>query len=247
MSSKSKPQSNSRNSNDQADELKRRARRRLVGSIVLFLTAIIVVPAVIETEPAQTQSPIELVVPEKPDADEVQSPEPTTDVSEGGSIFEQENVVQSPKPADDSVSKTTDSPAQGSSAKNEPDPVARAVKDTSPPPASKPEPETKAQPTERPEPDSETRASTAVSSDPIEKFAQADVYWVQVVAVSNKNRADALRDELSSKGFEGRIESISTDQGTVYRVRVGPLAGSASANDVKQRLKAAGYEGRIVQ
>lgn len=224
MSAKPKGQPNSRNNSDQADELKRRARRRLVGSIVLFLTAIIVVPAIIETEPAQTQSPIELVVPDRPEPEDIKTPAPVAPAPE--EVAKTESKEPAPKPE-----------AAAPKPKPEPEPPKLQPK----PEVKKPEPvkPAKVEPSPQPAP--------PIASDPIEKFAQADVYWVQVVAVKDKSRAEALRDKLSAAGFEGRIESVSTDKGIVYRVRVGPLAGQARANEIKQQLKTAGYEGRVVQ
>lgn len=223
MSAKPKGPSNSRNNSDQADELKRRSRRRLVGSIVLFLTAIIVVPAIIETEPSRTQSPIELVVPNRPDQEDIKVPVPVVPAPEVATKTEPKQAEPQEKPPVTSKPVPAEPEPKPEVKKPEPAPVKPAKVEPSPEPAP------------------------PIASDPIEKFAQADVYWVQVVAVKDKSRAEGLRDKLSAAGFDGRIESVSTDKGTVYRVRVGPLAGQSKANEVKQQLKAAGYEGRVVQ
>lgn len=239
MSAKSKGQTNSRNSGDQADELKRRARRRLVGSIVLFLTAIIVVPAIIETEPVQTQSPIELVVPDRPEPEDIKpAPPVSASVPTDTEIAQNEPEKQAPAPVTEPEPPKT---------KPEDKPVVPAPKPEAEP---KPKPEVKKTEPEPPKPievEPSPVPEPPIASDPIEKFAQADVYWVQVVAVKDKARAETLRQKLSESGFEGRIESVSTDKGPVYRVRVGPLAGQNRANEIKQQLKVAGYEGRIVQ
>ncbi len=69
MSSNSRSTARNKVNNDPVDELKRRSRRRLVGSIALFLAAIIIVPALVENEPSQTSSDVELVVPDRPSAE----------------------------------------------------------------------------------------------------------------------------------------------------------------------------------
>lgn len=66
MSSPNRSSSRSKNNPDPADELRRRSRRRLVGAVIMFLAAIIVIPALVETEPNDTPSQLELVLPEKP-------------------------------------------------------------------------------------------------------------------------------------------------------------------------------------
>lgn len=254
MSANPKGQSRNKANQDQSDELKRRARRRLIGSIVLFLTAVIVVPAIIENNPAQKASPIELVVPSRqpvsiPSPSEVIPPEasgiavkadsagltnipqaetvkPAASNGKPSSVSTVGKGGPEPKVAEKPVVKKTEKPA-----------VTEVKKSAPVPPVSDPVPviPPKVEP------------QSPVGADPIERFAQADVYWVQVAALKDQERAQGLRDKLRGAGFEGRIESISTDAGKVYRVRVGPLAGQTNANDVQSRLKKLGYTGRVVQ
>ena len=259
MSANPKGQSQTKAERDQNDELKRRARRRLVGSAVLFLTAIVVVPAVIETEPSPTQSPIELRVPDRPSIDDIEPVQPPVLTNE----LDFDSLIQ------DQPASTADAPQPAGSSFGAP---ANSVASSKPTPKPKPKPSTADQPAAG---SSKSGSSSAASgsagssrspvarpiapvidsplasggdeADPIGKFAQADVYWVQVVAVRDKKRAQGMKEELNKAGFEARIESVSTDQGMVYRVRVGPLEGQDQANQSKSKLKAAGYDGRVVQ
>ncbi|WP_291744864.1 MULTISPECIES: SPOR domain-containing protein [unclassified Limnobacter] len=225
MSSNSRSTARNKVNNDPVDELKRRSRRRLVGSIALFLAAIIIVPALVENEPSQTSSDVELVVPDRPSAEIP---------AQAAQVPEQPKIEAPQSTQEQALATAPVAPAV------EPPPV---VSEPAPKPAPKPEP--------KPEPKAETKVEPKVEpkvEDPIAAFAKAEVYWVQVAAVSDKLRADALSKELSGKGFPAKVESTSTGNGTVYRVRVGPIAGQAKADETKAKLAAAGYSaGRVVQ
>lgn len=234
MSSNSRSTAKNKVNNDPVDELKRRSRRRLVGSIALFLAAIIIVPALVENEPAQTPSDVELVVPERPSAEppkEIAVVQPTLEAP----VAAQEQAVASAPVA----------PAIEPQAKPEPKvetkPEPKAELKVEPKVEAKVEPKVEA----KVEPKVETKPA---GEDPIAAFAKAEVYWVQVAAVGDKARADSLSKELSGKGFPAKVESTSTANGTVYRVRVGPIAGQPKADETKSKLSAAGYTaGRVVQ
>ena len=277
MSAKAKAAA-SKASKEQADELKRRARRRLVGSVVLLMATFIIVPAVIETEPERTPSPIELVTPGEPDPWEFDPkrdmpPQPYEKLSQDQplnslKVPEGQNLVGSKKTQTDSGQAASDSSAKVTSpsksaqtnssvsqsvAKQEKSPssvestqaTAKASQKSSVAVSQNP-PEKK--PSSKSLPVLPEKAPVSPKSDdPIERFAQADVFWVQVVAVSNKKRADTLREKLKQQGFEARIESAGTDMGLIYRVRVGPIAGQQEAKGIKNKLQIAGYNGRIVQ
>lgn len=223
MSSNSRSTARNKVNNDPVDELKRRSRRRLVGSIALFLAAIIIVPALVENEPSQTSSDVELVVPDRPSAEIP---------AQAAQVPEQPKIEAPQSTQEQAVATAPVAPPV------EPPPVMPEPK-AEPKPTPKVEPKVEAKPEPKPEPKVE---------DPIAAFAKAEVYWVQVAAVSDKLRADALSKELSGKGFPARVESTSTANGTVYRVRVGPIAGQAKADETKAKLAAAGYaSGRVVQ
>lgn len=233
MSSNSRSTARNKVNNDPVDELKRRSRRRLVGSIALFLAAIIIVPALVENEPSQTSSDVELVVPDRPSAEIP---------AQAAKVPEQAKIEAPRSTQEQAVAIAPVAPAV------EPPPI---VSEPAPEPKPKLEtkPESKPVPKVEPkvEPKSEPKAEPKVE-DPIAAFAKAEVYWVQVAAVSDKARADALSKELSGKGFPAKVESTSTANGTVYRVRVGPISGQTKADETKAKLAAAGYSsGRVVQ
>jgi DedD protein len=241
VSSNSRSTAKNKVNNDPVDELKRRSRRRLVGSIALFLAAIIIVPALVENEPVQTSSDVELVVPERPSAETPVSIAKTPEQPK----IEAPQAAQEQAVAIAPVAPAVESPPVVPEPQSEPEPKAE------PKPELKVESKTQAKVEPKPEPKVEPKPQTKVETrpeDPIAAFAKAEVYWVQVAAVSDKGRAETLGKELSGKGFPAKVEPARTGNGTVYRVRVGPVSGQAKADETKAKLAAAGYSsGRVVQ
>lgn len=242
MSSNSRSTAKNKVNNDPVDELKRRSRRRLVGSIALFLAAIIIVPALVENEEAQTGSEVELVVPTRPSAELATPP---------AQVAPEAKLEASQSRQERAVAVAPVAPPV------EPPPIVAEPKpEAKPEPKVEPKPEPKVEPKPEPkvEPKTESKSEPKSSSeDPIANFAKAEskkveTYWIQVAAVSDKARADSLAKEIGGKGFPARVESANASGGTVYRVRVGPISGQAKADETKAKLGAAGYTtGRVVQ
>lgn len=229
MSSNSRSAAKGKTNNDPVDELRRRSRRRLVGSIVLFFAAIIIVPALMEDKPSQTPSEIELVVPDRPSIEipptaKIES-KPTLPQPVPGSPPVTSIQVPAVKPEGSSQISAKESATLAVEKK-------RQTKSDSPLDSS---PEIKS-------------SIKPVQEDPIAEFAASDVYWVQVAAVSDRQRADILSQELSGKGFTTKVESAPVGSGLIYRVRVGPILGSMKANETKIKLSKAGFSsGRVVR
>jgi DedD protein len=266
VSSNSRSTAKNKVNNDPVDELKRRSRRRLVGSIALFLAAIIIVPALVENEEAQTGSEVELVVPTRPSAELAAPPaqvapeakleasqsrqERAVAVAPVAPPVEPPPIVAEPKPETKPEPKVEPKPEP----KVEPKPEPKVEPKPEPKVEPKPEPKVEPKPEPKVEPKTESKSEPKSSSeDPIANFAKAEskkveTYWIQVAAVSDKARADSLAKEIAGKGFPARVESANASGGTVYRVRVGPISGQAKADETKAKLGAAGYTtGRVVQ
>lgn len=61
--------------------------------------------------------------------------------------------------------------------------------------------------------------------------------WVvQVVSLSNKANALALRDKLRKGGFSTQVEQVRVDGKTHYRVRVGPFLERVEADQVRKQI-----------
>ncbi len=67
-------------------------------------------------------------------------------------------------------------------------------------------------------------------------LALAISYTVQVVAVSDEERALLIQDALAEEGFPAYVLTVPTQEGLVYRLRIGAFANRAAAARFAERL-----------
>lgn len=116
----------------------------------------------------------------------------------------------------------------------EPEPIEEPVKPKPkpkevPPPAPKPEPKPEPVPVEKP-PVPQTPTPVAGGS-----------YWVQVVALSDWERAHALSNALESLGYRGTIQQSESAGRPIFRVRVGAYGTRDEAAAAQRALAGSGY------
>ncbi len=231
------------------DELRRRARRRLIGAIVLALGAAVVVPMLLESDP-------------KPLGDDVAVKIPPVD---DGKFINQLNAPQGKSeapsnPAKDARKDTppqTDSPAHKSVADAEKSVVAPPMKiskyDTSISPASPAPPPVAAAPavvapeTSASAAKSEAKPQSAAPPDTAMASTQSvrEGFAVQLAAYSDDKGANALASRLKRSGYPAYTEPLKTSRGTLWRVRVGPYPSRDAATGVRDKLKAEGQSGIV--
>jgi DedD protein len=218
------------------DELRRRARRRLVGAIVLALAAAVILPLLLESDP-------------KPLGDEVSVRIPPVDSGRFvNPISSDRGRDSTPAPAEP---KSTVTPApkktiaeaerrvlgQGTAPAATTDAAPPAPTDTSPAP----------RPDALPKPDATVTSDAPAPRERASTSPAAPVAAsVQVGAFADDKVAVDLVAALKAKGFAAYTEAVPTDRGTVQRVRVGPYATRNEADAAAAKLKAAGYERAIV-
>jgi DedD protein len=71
-------------------------------------------------------------------------------------------------------------------------------------------------------------------------------FVVQLAALSDPAKADALKAKLSANGIAARFSKVETSKGEVTRVRVGPFASREEADAALRRLAKAGVTGIVV-
>lgn len=192
--------------------IKRRARRRLIGAIALALAVVVILPMVLDSEPKSGGQDIELRIP---NADKVGDFVPgivPSAVNEMTSLDEQNTVAEASSVAAAPVAVPGVKPVGGVPPVAEPPPVARPV--VSPPPVN-------AKPVEA--------KPVAAKSVP----ATDGAYIVQVGAFANAATASSEAEKLKGWGFKAYTEPIS---GTT-RVRVGPYGDRNKADEVRLLLE----------
>lgn len=252
----------------QAAELRARARRRLVGALVLVLAAVLIVPRVFD-DPAETEqipTPVVLpaVVPPEPDPDLALEPsEPgytvdtTTplgsDVDPSASELANADITLPDSPADAALSPEAPeaNPDTGTPTTSEPAPQPEAK------PESKPEPTPKPDPAEPAKPDRSDDGSVALAllegRSPSQGGAgggsaqQKGNFILQVAAYGADKDAQARRKSLIDAGVTNAYveKGVSNDK-TTYRLRVGSFPTREAAQAAQARLRALGYDNSLL-
>lgn len=211
---------------DEELQLKKRARRRLIGAIVLVTAIVVVLPMVLDSEP-------------KPTGQEVTVQIPSPDSGAFTSRVVPRAEAPAPKPA--SKPPVESKPAAAALAPEEqkaaavsppapPKPVAKA--ETRKPAAKKAAPKKEAPKTARKEP-----AKPAAKA--------GGQFVVQVIALADAEKAKQMRERIAAAGISSYTEVVKTVKGDVTRVRAGPFATREAAEKAREQLKAIGLGGNI--
>jgi DedD protein len=238
------------------DELRRRARRRLVGAIVLALAAAVLLPLLLENEPKPLGDDVSIQIPPidngkfvnplspgKPPDPKIRSDARTS--SNAPAVSAPAQAGQPPggsdgasaEPATPSGSSPT--PAAAAPATQPPAPPAKASEPATVAPDAKVGAGSESKP--------ESRAATAASVDAKSDPQKSGAFVVQVAAFSDHYGARSLVVKLKRGGFSGYTEAVATDKGTLHRVRVGPYSSREAADAALAKLKAAGFNGMVTR
>ena len=221
-------------------DIKKRARRRLVGAVALALLAAVVLPMIMEQEPHPAVQDIQITIPEREGADGLRRTPAAGDAAAPAAAV--------PVPEDEALAASDKAPAAEPAAKQEPaaKPEPETAATPSPrTPAPAPAPARSEPPAPRPAPEPRPAAPTAEEEARVRAILsgqavppRGESFVIQVGAFSDAAKASRLADELKAKGFSAYTERA----GNVTRVRVGPIAGRAAADSAASRLKAAGHQ-----
>lgn len=231
---------------DPALTQKKRARRRLLGALVLGVVAAIVLPLLLDSEPRQAITDVQV---------EIAPREAAAPPKEGESPAHGAEVAVVPPIEPAAPEKAAEAAAAAEAAKAEPakpeaaKPAAAKSRDEHPPtarpeaaksrdehaPAAKSPPK----PVEAPK-----AAAVAPKPEPVPKTAAQ--FAVQVGAFANAGSARAQADKARKAGVRVYTESVKTAQGERTRVRVGPFASREAAEQARARLKSIGIESAVV-
>jgi DedD protein len=204
---------------DEELQLKRRARRRLIGAIVLVMAIVVVLPMVLDSEPRPPRQEVSVQIP-SPDSGVFTSkvaPLPAAPGSKPAAMATpaEPKMAAVPPPAKEAIKEA---PAP----KAEPE----AAKPATPEPAASPKPATR-----KPKP----AATTATG-----KFV------VQVIALADAEKAKGMQQQIAAAGIKSYTEIVKTAKGDVTRVRAGPFTTRAAAEKAREQLKALGMSGNVI-
>jgi DedD protein len=203
---------------DEELQLKKRARRRLVGAVVLVTAVAVILPMVLDSEPKPVTQNVDIQIP-SPDAGEFK---PKAAASAPSSVVASTPIKGMPAAApakSEAASKPTEAPdAKAAASEPEKEDTRSAAK-----PAAKDAPK-------------------AVSDG----ASASGAYVVQVAALADAARVKQLQKQMTAVGVKTYTEAVSTKTGEVTRVRAGPYATREAAESARTQLKKAGLDGKVV-
>ena len=196
---------------ESVDVLRRRAKNRLIGAVILVLAGVIGFPLLVDKQPRPVAVDLPIEIPDRnrvlplnmpaaPVSETQSAPEPASDVAPAPPVQASPVVPPAPPaaepPAEKAVVKPAEKPAQKTAEKTKP-------------------------------------AEKAVAK-PADKDSR---YVVQVGAFAESSRVREVRLKLERAGLRNYTQVVETADGRRVRVRAGPYASKAEADRAADKIK----------
>jgi len=208
-----------------------RARRRLIGAVVLLGVGIIGFPLVFETQPRPIPVDLPIEIPRKDSVPPLATPAPRPSGRASGPVTAEAPEAQ---PLAASAAQEVAQPAEP------PRPPASAPplpRETPKPPVAQAKPHT---PDTAVADASRAKALLEDRSDGVGRFV------VQVGAFADAATAGSTRSKVEKLGMKTYTQSVDTNAGKRIRVRVGPFASRDEADKAAARIKSAGFGPQVI-
>lgn len=222
--------------------LRRRARHRLFGSVVLVFTAVVAFPLLFDSQPRPVAVDTPIVIPDRngtlplaagaavPAAQAPAKPllsaapvAAPAQVSAQASLEPGKEEVVAPAPAKDAVSHADAVPS-----KPEPKTEARA----------EPKSESKTEPKIEAKASTESQKAKALLEGKDSKSAEAGAkVIVQIGAFADADKLREVRRKLEGAGLKTYTQTVEKDGKKTTRVRVGPFESRADADKAAARIR----------
>jgi len=236
------------------DELRRRARRRLIGAVVLALAAAVVVPMLLESDPKPLGEDVSVKIPQQDNDKFVNRLSDKSAKTGTAAPAATSEAVKPPSKAD--VAPAQDTPTEPKAGvSNMPLPKSsiataeqKMLGGSSKPAGSAPPAAPSVGPAAAPTPAVPPASTGSVAIPaPVDtaKVAAMEGFSVQLAAFADDKGANALANKLKRADYPAYTEPLTTSKGTLWRVRVGPYPSRESAIDVRDKLKSEGYSGIV--
>lgn len=233
-------------------QLKKRARRRLVGAVAIAGLAAVILPMVMDEEPKQQVQDVQIRIPGQdkapPFSPKVAKPVAAPSAGEAEAVSEKSEpapvaampapvppakVTEAPpaKPADTAAEKPVDKKTEK--------PVEKPVEKPAPKPAEKPLKAT----------DSEPQRAAAILSGKAPETAASNAgsgqFVILIGAFSNPANVKQLQSKIGELGVKVYTESLDSPEGKKTRVRAGPFPNREVADKALDKMKRIGVNGVV--
>ena len=224
---------------ESVEVIRKRARHRLMGSVVLVLGAVVGLPLLFDSQPRPVAIDTPIVIPDRNQV------APLT-----AAVAPKTGAVKEPTPVQaDSASSEPGTIAKSTVANSAAlDPNEEVVAKNSKP-ELKVEPKVEPKPEPKPEPKLDAKADT---KDAAKDAAKAKALLdgkdapkteelvrsvVQVGAYADPAKAREVRAKLESAGFKTYAQEVETKDGKRIRVRVGPFSTKEEADKTAEKIR----------
>ena len=220
---------------ESVEVIRKRARHRLMGSVVLVLGAVVGLPLLFDSQPRPVAIDTPIVIPDRNQASPLSA---TSGSAKTGAIKEGLAQDQAIAASQTGVAKSAVTNSAGL------DPHEEVVtKDSKAEVRQEPKPELKAE--AKPEPKSENnpdakeaaKAKALLDGKEAPNSGDAVRSVVQVGAYADLAKAKEVRARLESAGFKTYTQEIDTKDGKRIRVRVGPFATKEEADKTAEKIR----------
>lgn len=251
-------------SSDANLQLKKRARRRLVGAFAFAGLAAVILPMVMDEEPKQQVQDVQIRIPGQdqtpfvnklaknaPEAGEpLVHPEAAEPVVAQGSSAVKPADVPTEGPTEKVLEKPAGKPVEKSDEKSVEKPVEKPVEKEAAKAPAKPEEKKVADSTAK-----ETQRAAAILGDKTDDAAAKPAangngagngqYVILIGAFSNPANVKQLQTKIGELGVKVYTEPLDSPGGKKTRVRAGPFANRDAADKALDKLKRIGVNGVV--
>lgn len=231
---------------ESVEVVRRRARHRLIGAVVLVFVAVVAFPLLFDSQPRPIPVDTPILIPDR---------QATAPLSSGAAVPAAQAPAKPllPAPAASAPDASTPVPAQASlepgkeevvaPAASAPAPAAAAEKPVAAPTPPKPAPAASAnsepkQPKEKPKALDDGHKAKALLEGKATSAAHADKVVIQVGAFSDDGKIREVRRKLEQAGLKTYTQTVETKDGKrTTRIRVGPFESRADADKAAARVR----------
>lgn len=237
-------------SGESMEVLRRRARHRLFGSVVLVLTAVVAFPLLFDSQPRPVAVDTPIVIPDR---------NSSTSLTAGATVPAAQAPAKPLLPASTEAAVSAhaslepgkeevvapDATAKGGLSRAEVPAASAPVAKSEPKAEPKHEPKPEPKPAAKPEPKAEHKTEPKTSTDSqkakalLEGKAPTDAakVIVQVGAFSDAEKLREVRRKLEGAGLKTYTQTVEKDGKKTTRVRVGPFDSRAEADKAAVRIR----------
>lgn len=194
----------------QLHDLKVRARRRLIGALVLLGAAFVILPWVFDGQRKETAAQVAVAIPDKNVQFDVKNPKATDESLKAAASDAEKSVANTPTSASTATATTTPAATSADVKPAEAKPAETKPADTKP----------AVQPTQ------EAPATQATQQ-----------YAVHIGLVSDKKELDGLLARLRAAGVQPQLRTVTVDGVSKTRVRLGLFKTQAEAAAAAAKIK----------